>query len=64
MNEKAQVYPELSIHVHGQRKAKEINIPFPQKLEVCQILFQVATFQKRGTSGPLRRGNKLGSGFF
>ena len=59
MNEKAQVYPELSIHVHGQRKAKEINIPFPQKPEVCQILFQ-----KRGTSGPLRRGNKLGSDFF
>ena len=60
MNEKAQVYPELSIHVHGQRKAKEINIPFPQKLEVCQILFQVATFLKRGTSRPLGRGNHLG----
>ena len=37
-----------------------MNTPFRQTPEACQILFQVATFLKRGTSRPLGRGNHLG----
>lgn len=54
VDEKAQVYPEVSIHVHSQRKAKEINIPFPSETRGLLIYSKVA-FLKRCTIVPLKR---------
>lgn len=41
------------------RQAEDVYSPSPPEPQACQMLFQAATFQKRGTSRPLGEGITL-----